>query len=65
MNIHKLARTTPASRALIAARRAAGLGESAVASQLGIDRKTVRKAHDALVGVTFSITRHACLGHVA
>ena len=43
MNIHKLARTTPASRALIAARRAAGLGEAAVAQQLGIDRKTVRK----------------------
>ncbi|HLK89815.1 MAG TPA: IS481 family transposase [Polyangia bacterium] len=43
MNIHKLARTTPASRALIAARRAAGVGESVVAGQLGIDRKTVRK----------------------
>ena len=43
MNIHKLARTTPASRALIAARRAAGIGEAAVAQQLGIDRKTVRK----------------------
>jgi transposase InsO family protein len=43
MNIHKLARTTPASRALIAARRAAGVGEAAVAQQLGIDRKTVRK----------------------
>ena len=43
MNIHKLARTTPASRALIASRRAAGLGESVVAEQLGIDRKTVRK----------------------
>jgi transposase InsO family protein len=43
MNIHKLARTTPASRALIAARRAAGLGATVVAEQLGIDRKTVRK----------------------
>jgi transposase InsO family protein len=43
MNIHKLARTTPASRALIAVRRAAGIGEAAVAQQLGIDRKTVRK----------------------
>jgi hypothetical protein len=43
MNIHKLARTTPASRALIAGRRAAGLRESVVADQLGIDRKTVRK----------------------
>jgi transposase InsO family protein len=43
MNIHKLARTTPASRALIAARRAAGLRESVVAEQLGVDRKTVRK----------------------
>jgi len=43
MNIHKLARTTPASRALIAARRAGGHGEAAVAQQLGIDRKTVRK----------------------
>jgi transposase InsO family protein len=43
MNIHKLARTTPASRALIAARRAAGLRETVVAGQLGIDRKTVRK----------------------
>ena len=43
MNIHKLARTTPASRALIAARRAAGFGEAIVAGQLGIDRKTVRK----------------------
>ena len=43
MNIHKLARTTPASRALIASRRAAGFRESVVAEQLGIDRKTVRK----------------------
>jgi len=43
MNIHKLARTTPVSRALIAARRAAGIGEAAIAQQLGIDRKTVRK----------------------
>ena len=43
MNIHKLARTTPASRALIAARRAAGVAEAVVAQQLGIDRKTVRK----------------------
>lgn len=43
MNIHKLARTTPSSRALIAARRAAGASEAAVAGQLGIDRKTVRK----------------------
>ena len=43
MNIHKLARTTPVSRALIAARRAAGVGEGVVAEQLGVDRKTVRK----------------------
>ena len=43
MNIHKLARTTPASRALIAARRAAGLRAAAIAQQLGVDRKTVRK----------------------
>jgi transposase InsO family protein len=43
MNIHKLARTTPTSRALIAARRAAGVREATVAEQLGIDRKTVRK----------------------
>jgi transposase InsO family protein len=43
MNIHKLARTTPVSRALIASRRGAGLREGAVAEQLGIDRKTVRK----------------------
>ena len=43
MNIHELARTTPASRALIAARRAAGIGEAVVAQQLSIDRKTVRK----------------------
>ena len=43
MNIHKLARTTPASRALIAARRAAGFRETVVAEQLGVDRKTVRK----------------------
>jgi transposase InsO family protein len=43
MNIHKLARTTPTSRALIATRRAAGIREAVVAGQLGIDRKTVRK----------------------
>ena len=43
MNIHSLARTTPASRALIAARREAGVAESVVAGQLGVDRKTVRK----------------------
>jgi transposase InsO family protein len=43
MNIHSLARTTPASRALIATRRDDGITESVVAMQLGIDRKTVRK----------------------
>lgn len=43
MNIHSLARTTPASRALIAARRDEGTTEHVVAEQLGIDRKTVRK----------------------
>lgn len=43
MNIHKLARTTPVSRALIAARRASGIRETVVAAHLGIDRKTVRK----------------------
>jgi len=43
MNIHTLARTTPVSRALIVTRRKAGISETAVAAQLGIDRKTVRK----------------------
>lgn len=43
MNIHSLARTTPASRALIAARRDEGIAEHVVAEQLGVDRKTVRK----------------------
>ncbi len=43
MNIHSLARTTPSSRGLIAARREEGVAESVVAQQLGIDRKTVRK----------------------
>ena len=43
MNIHSLARTTPASRELIASRREAGVAEAVVAAQLGIDRKTVRK----------------------
>ena len=43
MNIHSLARTTPSSRGLIAARRAEGVAESVIAQQLGIDRKTVRK----------------------
>lgn len=43
MNIHSLARTTPASRALIAARREEGIEEAVVAHQLGVDRKTVRK----------------------
>lgn len=43
MNIHSLARTTPASRALIAARREQGIAEIVVANQLGIDPKTVRK----------------------
>ncbi len=43
MNIHSLARTTPSSRGLIADRRAAGSTEAAVATQLGVDRKTVRK----------------------
>ena len=43
MNIHSLARTTPSSRGLIAARRDAGLSETSIATQLGIDRKTVRK----------------------
>ena len=43
MNIHTLARTTPLSRALIAARRSAGFRETVVAQQLGVDRKTVRK----------------------
>ena len=43
MNIHSLARTTPSSRGLIAARRNEGFTEAVVAEQLGIDRKTVRK----------------------
>ena len=43
MNIHSLARTTPPSRGLIADRRDAGIPEAVLASQLGIDRKTVRK----------------------
>jgi transposase InsO family protein len=43
MNIHSLARTTPPSRGLIADRRYAGVSEAAVANQLGVDRKTVRK----------------------
>jgi transposase InsO family protein len=43
MNIHSLARTTPASRALIAARREDGVREAVVARQLGVDCKTVRK----------------------
>ena len=43
MNIHSLARTTPSSRGLIADRRAAGATEASVATQLGVDRKTVRK----------------------
>jgi transposase InsO family protein len=43
MNIHRLARTTPSSRGLIAARRESGVPEALVAAQLGIDRKTVRK----------------------
>lgn len=43
MNIHKLARTTPSSRGMIAARRESGLPEAVVAAHLGVDRKTVRK----------------------
>ena len=43
MNIHSLARTTPSSRGLIAARRESGITEAVVAEQLGVDRKTVRK----------------------
>ena len=43
MNIHSLARTTPASRAVIAARVEDGLDATLVANQFGIDRKTVRK----------------------
>jgi len=43
MNIHSLARTTPASRELIAARRESGVAERVVAAQFGVDVKTVRK----------------------
>ena len=43
MNIHSLARTTPSSRGLIAARRESGVSEALVAAQVGVDRKTVRK----------------------
>jgi transposase InsO family protein len=43
MNIHKIARTTPLGRGLIADRRDSGIPEALVAHQLGIDRKTVRK----------------------
>jgi transposase InsO family protein len=43
MNIHSLARTSPASRALIASRREAGVDTAVVAEQFGIDRKTVQK----------------------
>ena len=43
MNIHSLARTTPRSRALIAARRRSGITVEAVAAQFGISTRTVRK----------------------
>lgn len=43
MNIHSLARTTPASRALIASRCEDGIAPTVVAQQFGIDRKTVDK----------------------
>jgi len=43
MNIHRIARTTPLGRGLIAARRESGISEAVIARQLGIDRKTVRK----------------------
>jgi transposase len=43
MNIHSLARTTPASRALIASRCEAGIDAAVVAEQFGVDRKTVGK----------------------
>jgi len=43
MNIHSLARTTPASRAVIASRVEDGLDAALVAQQFGIDRKTVKK----------------------
>lgn len=43
MNIHSLARTTPQSRALIAARRSAGVTVDSIAEQLGISSRTVRK----------------------
>src|ERR1044071_610972 len=43
MNIHSLARTTPASRAFIASRVESGVDAQIVAEQVGIDRKTVRK----------------------
>lgn len=43
MNIHSLARTTPSSRGLIAARRESGVPVSLVATHMGVDRKTVRK----------------------
>lgn len=43
MNIHSLARTTPASRAVIVARRQAGIEEAVVANQFGVACKTVRK----------------------
>jgi len=43
MNVHSLARTTPRSRALIVERQRSGIAEAAIAEQLGVHRKTVRK----------------------
>ncbi len=43
MNIHSLARTTPASRAVIAARVEKGLAKSEIADQFAVATKTVSK----------------------
>ena len=43
MNIHSLARTTPQSRGLIAARKTAGITVEAIAEQFGVSSRTVRK----------------------
>ena len=63
MDVHKNARTTPQSRALIAARVAAGTRVAVVAQGFGISERTVRKWTGRAAAGAFALEDRSCRPH--
>lgn len=65
MDIHKNARTTPHSRALIAARVAAGMPKAAVARAFGVSDRTVGKWTDRAAEGELALEDRSCRPHIS